>query len=101
MDLPEKRRTTTSSAKMDNNGHSLMENGSSQKEKVTNPSNKTNKTVYLVFVSLLIDLLAFTMILPLLPSLLEHYRVNDKDGLYSYLSDSVKYCRELIGAPEK
>lgn len=31
-----------------------------------------------IFISLLIDLLAFTMILPLLPSLLEYYRQNEK-----------------------
>jgi MFS family permease len=60
---------------------------------------KTNSTVYIVFLSLLLDLLAFTIILPLLPSLLEHYRINDKDGLYSKLSDSVSYFRELVGAP--
>lgn len=62
---------------------------------------KTHPTVYIVFFSLLLDLLAFTMILPLLPSLLEHYRVNDKLGLYTSLSNSVRYFRELVGAPEK
>lgn len=62
---------------------------------------KTHSTVYIVFFSLLLDLLAFTMILPLLPSLLEHYRVNDKDGLYSSLANSIRYFRDLVGAPEK
>jgi MFS family permease len=62
---------------------------------------KTNSTVYIVFFSLLLDLLAFTLILPLLPSLLEHYRVNDKDGLYSSLANSISYFRDLVGAPEK
>lgn len=62
---------------------------------------KTHPTVYIVFFSLLLDLLAFTMILPLLPSLLEHYRVNDKFGLYTTLSNSVRYFRELVGAPER
>lgn len=64
-------------------------------------ANKTHPTVYIVFFSLLLDLLAFTMILPLLPSLLEHYRVNDKLGLYTSLSNSVRYFRELVGAPER
>jgi MFS family permease len=64
-------------------------------------STKTHPTVYIVFISLLLDLLAFTMILPLLPSLLEHYRLNDKDGLYATLSNSVSYFRDLVGAPEK
>lgn len=62
---------------------------------------KTHPTVYLVFTSLLLDLLAFTMILPLLPSLLEYYRVNDKAGLFHTLSNSVRYFQELVGAPEK
>lgn len=62
---------------------------------------KTNKTVYLVFFSLLMDLLAFTMILPLLPSLLDYYRLNDSVGLYSWLSDNVKSFQERVGAPER
>lgn len=62
---------------------------------------KTNKTVYLVFFSLLMDLLAFTMILPLLPSLLDYYRLNDSIGLYSWLSDNVKSFQERVGAPER
>ncbi len=62
---------------------------------------KTHPTVYVVFFSLLLDLLAFTMILPLLPSLLDHYRLNDKDGLYTSLSNSISYFRDLLGAPEK
>lgn len=73
-------------------------NGKSSAEKL---QQKTHPTTYIVFFSLLLDLLAFTMILPLLPSLLEHYRVNDKDGLYTTLSNSVSYFRELVGAPEK
>lgn len=64
-------------------------------------ADKTHPMVYIVFLSLLLDLLAFTMILPLLPSLLEHYRVNDKFGLYTSLSNSIKTFRELVGAPER
>lgn len=64
-------------------------------------SQKTHPTVYIVFISLLIDLLAFTMILPLLPSLLEYYRINDKAGLYHTLSNSVNFFQQLVGAPDK
>lgn len=64
-------------------------------------STATDKSVYIVFISLLLDLLAFTMILPLFPSLLEHYRVNDNWGLYSWLSNRIHYFQELVGAPEK
>lgn len=62
---------------------------------------KVNKTVYVIFVSLLLDLLAFTMILPLLPSLLEHYRTHDTIGLYPWLSRQIKMFQEIVGAPEK
>ena len=60
-----------------------------------------DRTVYIVFISLLLDLLAFTMILPLLPSLLEHYRTNDIYGLYAWLSKQILYFQTLVGAPEK
>lgn len=58
-----------------------------------------NRTFYMVFFSLIMDLLAFTVILPLLPSLLEHYSVNDQSGVYASLQNSVSYFRELVGAP--
>lgn len=96
------KREKHSKSESNGNGTSpmeeLMETGKS-KDKVM--SNKTHPTVYIVFFSLLLDLLAFTMILPLLPSLLEHYRVNDKDGLYTTLSNSISYFTKLVGAPEK
>lgn len=62
---------------------------------------KVNKTVYVIFVSLLLDLLAFTMILPLLPSLLDHYRMNDNIGLYPWLSNQIKTFQDIVGAPDK
>lgn len=78
------------------------ENGKSTKPDADSKSQtKTHPTVYIVFISLLLDLLAFTMILPLLPSLLEYYRLNDKAGLYHSLSNSVKFFQQLVGAPDK
>ncbi|XP_045482243.1 major facilitator superfamily domain-containing protein 10 [Harmonia axyridis] len=62
---------------------------------------KKMNPVYVIFISLLLDLLAFTMILPLLPSLLDHYKQNDSTGLYAWLSGRVKYFQEIVGAPEK
>ena len=82
----------------DDNHH--LDDDPSGKSKAVD-STKTNPTVYIVFFSLLLDLLAFTMILPLLPSLLEHYRVNDNQGIYTTLSNSVRYFREIVGAPER
>lgn len=63
---------------------------------------KTHPTVYIVFFSLLFDLLAFTMILPLLPSLLDHYQKNDSsDGLYPKLLQKIRYFQEMVGAPDR
>ncbi|KAF6199714.1 hypothetical protein GE061_006012 [Apolygus lucorum] len=57
--------------------------------------------MYIIFSSLLLDLLAFTMILPLMPSLMEHYRKNDPPGgLYNYFLDSLERFRILVGAPD-
>lgn len=64
-------------------------------------SEKVHPTVYIIFVSLLLDLLAFTMILPLLPSLLDHYKANDNTGLYTWLAKQILYFQQLVGAPEK
>nr|KAG5687664.1 hypothetical protein BaRGS_027556 [Batillaria attramentaria] len=61
---------------------------------------KMNKTFYIIFVSLIIDLLAFTVILPLLPSLLDHYGHKDKHGLYALMKDSVSSFRNFVGAPD-
>lgn len=94
-------RTRVKSEEVVENGNSVQNDDPAGKSKAVD-STKTHPTVYIVFFSLLLDLLAFTMILPLLPSLLEHYRVNDKVGLYTTLSNSVvKSFRELVGAPER
>ncbi|KAJ8873674.1 hypothetical protein PR048_024505 [Dryococelus australis] len=72
----------------------------SSPEKTTNL--RSDPAVYTVFISLLLDLLAFTMILPLLPSLLDHYRTNDSpDSLYPWLLSKVKYFQQLVGAPDR
>lgn len=62
---------------------------------------KSDPMIYIIFVSLLFDLLAFTIILPLLPSLLEHYRQNDSSGLYAVLTDRVRWFQQLLGAPDR
>ncbi|KAH9487855.1 Major facilitator super domain-containing protein 10 [Bulinus truncatus] len=48
-----------------------------------NKPDKTDKIFYIVFASLILDLLAFTVILPLLPGLLDHYSKNDPIGIAS------------------
>ncbi|XP_063700203.1 major facilitator superfamily domain-containing protein 10 [Culicoides brevitarsis] len=62
---------------------------------------KTPTGVYIVFVSMLLDLLSFTLILPLFPSLLEYYEQHDKNGLYSYLSSSIRSFQEFMQIPTK
>ena len=89
---------------MNNN---MRKNKSAMKDDNVNKKNKlisdkTNKTIFIVFCSLLMDLLAFTMILPLLPSLLDHYKINDDpNGCYKWFESSIKYFQQVLGAPER
>ncbi len=58
-----------------------------------------NKTIYILFISLVIDLLAFTLILPLFPSLVSFYRVNDSSGLFAYCEGKIEWFRVFVAAP--
>ncbi|XP_039250717.1 major facilitator superfamily domain-containing protein 10-like [Styela clava] len=60
----------------------------------------TNAVLKVIFISLLIDLFGFTVILPLFPSLMEFYKSNDKGNLYSSMESMVTSFRKLIGIPE-
>jgi len=60
---------------------------------------KKDLTTVVVFFGLLIDLLAFTLILPLFPALISHYRENDSSGLFMFLETKVDMFRGLVGAP--
>ncbi|XP_041978435.1 major facilitator superfamily domain-containing protein 10 [Aricia agestis] len=64
---------------------------------------KNARTIGLVFLSLLLDLLAFTMILPLLPSLLDYYHGQEgtSNTLYSSLLQAVQSFQKLTGAPDR
>lgn len=56
-----------------------------------------------MFISLLLDLLAFTMILPLLPSLLDYYNREEGNSntLYTSLLHAVRSFQKLTGVPER
>lgn len=56
-----------------------------------------------MFISLLLDLLAFTMILPLLPSLLDYYDKEEGNGnsLYAALLKAVQSFQRFTGAPDR
>ncbi|XP_012283292.1 major facilitator superfamily domain-containing protein 10 [Orussus abietinus] len=69
-------------------------------EKVEHGENP--KTVRVVFFSLLLDLLAFTMILPLLPAILDHYKqLDDKRGLYSLILEQIQRVQLYLNAPDR
>ncbi len=77
-------------------------------------------TLFTVFLCLLVDLLGFTVILPLIPSMLEYYSTHDQvysymslyaqlrslffcisqSGLYDYLLKTIDGFRLSIGAPD-
>lgn len=86
--------TTAAAATMNGNGAIATHKHEIQ-------SHKTHKSVHIIFVSLLLDLLAFTIILPLLPTILERYRHDDSSGLYVRLSSQIRYFQELLGAPDR
>ncbi|CAG5134893.1 unnamed protein product, partial [Candidula unifasciata] len=86
-------------------GKNLDEQNDDNRNEVQSPVNMKeeklmNRVYYTVFISLILDLLAFTVILPLLPSLLDHYSQNDESGLYSALKNSVSSFRSFVGAPD-
>lgn len=89
-----------SKAQVDNNDNNQKDD-KSVKNGSTGDSQGNVRTSYIVFVGLLLDLLAFTLILPLFPTLLDHYKKHDSQtGLYAQLESKVKYFGGLLGAPD-
>ncbi|XP_038560240.1 major facilitator superfamily domain-containing protein 10 [Micropterus salmoides] len=58
----------------------------------------SSKVINIVFITLLLDLLGFTLILPLLPSILDHY-AQTGDVVYQSLQSVVDWFREVVGIP--
>ncbi|KAL6465480.1 hypothetical protein MHYP_G00256130 [Metynnis hypsauchen] len=58
----------------------------------------SSRVIRVVFFALLLDLLGFTLILPLLPSILDHYSQTG-DGVYQSLQSIVDWFREIVGVP--
>ncbi|XP_042238235.1 major facilitator superfamily domain-containing protein 10-like isoform X2 [Homarus americanus] len=74
----------------------------SEKADSTSVSNKApSKMQGIVFMSLILDLLGFTVILPLFPALLDYYSKHDTSGLYSTLLSWVATFQHLIGIPAR
>ncbi|CAL1615827.1 unnamed protein product [Knipowitschia caucasica] len=58
----------------------------------------SRKIINIVFTILVLDLLGFTLILPLLPSILDHYS-QEEDEVYLFMQSAVDWFRESIGIP--
>ncbi|XP_067885342.1 major facilitator superfamily domain-containing protein 10 isoform X1 [Heterodontus francisci] len=64
-----------------------------------NTQDGSSHIITIVFLMLLIDLLGFTLILPLLPSILDYYGKTDHDGVYQSMQHSVDWFADMIGVP--
>ncbi|XP_030647719.1 major facilitator superfamily domain-containing protein 10 [Chanos chanos] len=58
----------------------------------------SSRVIGVVFLALLLDLLGFTLILPLLPSILDHYSQTG-DSVYGSLQSVVDWFRQAVGIP--
>ncbi|XP_056314733.1 major facilitator superfamily domain-containing protein 10 [Danio aesculapii] len=58
----------------------------------------SSRVIRVVFLALLLDLLGFTLILPLLPSILDHYSQTG-DNVYQSLQSIVDWFRGAVGVP--
>ena len=96
-------------------GHGVTDNiktdiDNTEEEKQKDDPVKDNTTI-VIFIGLLLDLLgdtndnntnhhntntAFTLILPLFPSLISHYRDQDQSGLFKLLENKVRIIQQMI-----
>lgn len=58
------------------------------------------RTFKFVFITLLVDLIAFTLILPLLPKILEYYAKHDLSNAYKFYNDNIKLVQQLLRVPD-
>ncbi|KAG8184726.1 hypothetical protein JTE90_019329 [Oedothorax gibbosus] len=77
------------------------QNGDVRKDSKETVQEKLAPSMYIIFLVLIIDLLGFTVILPLLPSIFDHYGNNKEDHLYHWMEKSVRYFQGLFGAPDE
>ncbi|XP_016385822.1 major facilitator superfamily domain-containing protein 10-like, partial [Sinocyclocheilus rhinocerous] len=67
-------------------------------DKTTSEDVRSSRVIRVVFLALLLDLLGFTLILPLLPSILDHYSQTG-DSVYQSLQSVVDWFRGAVGVP--
>ncbi|XP_067083699.1 major facilitator superfamily domain-containing protein 10 isoform X1 [Osmerus mordax] len=70
----------------------------SQEKSQEDESSYSSRVISIVFLALLLDLLGFTLILPLFPSILDHYGQTE-DTVYLSLQSIVDWFREAVGVP--
>ena len=84
-----------SGAKINNNDP--IDNKNYVEKSPAKKNDDPNGMTFVVFIGLLIDLLGFTLILPLFPALLDHYKKHDSpDGLYHFLDSKVCTILQFI-----
>lgn len=77
-----------------------VRNGQSNEVNNNTTDQKSSFRIMLVvFIGLLMDLMAFAVILPLLPSLLDHYSKDEEDGLYKFFQTNVNRFRDTLRIP--
>lgn len=59
-----------------------------------------SKALKITVLALMVDLIGFTMILPLFPSILEDYKRSDTSGIYAAATDATVALGKLIGSPK-
>lgn len=64
-----------------------------------NTKTSLDPRVWIIFTSLIIDLIGFTVILPLMPKILDHYQVQGGTSLGG-LQNAIKSFQEYLNIPE-
>ncbi|GIY06489.1 major facilitator superfamily domain-containing protein 10 [Caerostris darwini] len=62
---------------------------------------KLSSSMYIIFLILIIDLLGFTVILPLMPTIFEYYDANEEDHFYHWMESKIQYFQTLFGSPDE
>lgn len=93
-------RSSSSTRTVTDDTKEQVKNGSTHHKSSAINNSGQKATLSIIFVALIIDLLAFTLILPLLPSIMEYYQKYDQDTMYSGLARTVHKFQSLIGAPQ-
>lgn len=57
-------------------------------------------SLFILFLISVIDLLGFTVILPLMPSIFEYYDSNKEDHFYHWMQRKIHYFQSIFGSPD-